>query len=162
MSNQKSATKWHMTCICCVFQLSLSYLPFLPRENGIFWMNCVKFPMEWGTTLSIYWQWHHQFLYHRRVCPLFLGVTTSANLLWHHCLFTLPKTGIWAACSPRQIGSISNENSLPYMDGEAVPEPMGDTTITRIVSTVIPHVPEGKIWTIAAAISSIDSNTTKV
>ena len=43
------------------------------------------------------------------------------------------------------------------MDGEAVPESVGVAPITGIGGAIVPQGPKGEIRTIAAEISSIDS-----
>ena len=67
-----------------------------------------------------------------------------------------------AAFRCRQIDAIADETSTPSRDSNAVPDPVEDALITRIVDTVVPHGKEEKIGNIAAAISINQSNNEKV
>ena len=48
------------------------------------------------------------------------------------------------SCRRRQIDTSADETSLPLTDGEAVPDPVGDSTITGIKAAVVPQGLKGE------------------
>ena len=72
--------------------------------------------------------------------------------MWCIRLLGQMKTKSQVACKRRQIDAIADETSLPYTDGEAVSNPVGDIPITGIIVAISHRVYMREIGTIAAAI----------
>ena len=59
--------------------------------------------------------------------------------MWCILLLGQMKTKSQVACKRRQIDAIADETSLPYTDGEAVSNPVGDIPITGIIVAIFPQ-----------------------
>ena len=75
-------------------------------------------------------------------CPIFLGGKTSTNMMRYFRFLAKPWAKTQEACNCHQIGAIADETSLPLAYGEAIPDPVEDTTNTRITSDIFNQGPE--------------------